>query len=507
MTARLTIDARVPRLADAFDDPGERGLLERQLPDYLRAQRWFGGRTRRLVATRLERWVPLDSLDVCLAVVAAADSDGLTTEHLLFLVAAEPDADAPGARRAVDDALARPEARVALLRLALDGGRLAGLGVDLVCERVPSGRGAPPPADYGPGRLAGVEQSNSSVIYGDACILKLYRRLARGRNPDVELGRYLTTEARFAATPPLVASARLDGPGGYDADALLVQGFVANEGDGWLWALAAARRAFNSASPDELPNWLAAERETLAGAASLGQTTAQLHAALAGATGEALRPERATARDVEEWAGALRMEAGETALALERSGLADPALAAALARTRGFAVPSPPDPGLKMRVHGDYHLGQVLRTAQTAGGFVVLDFEGEPARPLSERRARQHPLVDVAGMLRSWGYAAHIAAREGEGRAVKGAGRGSTGPDLRPATWEAAVRAAFLDAYWAEADAARPPFLPADRASRERLLALFELRKALYEVRYELNNRPAWVDIPAGAVLRMASDE
>ncbi|HET8631966.1 MAG TPA: phosphotransferase [Thermomicrobiales bacterium] len=476
----LTIAARFPSLAAALDDPDERAALERQLPDHLRGQRWFGGQTRPLTAVRCERWVPFPATGACCCLVAAADADGMTTRHLLCLRAGE----AADGRRDVTRALEAGAVRADLLRLALGGARLAGHDAELVGEPT----GALQPGDYGAGRVVGVEQSNTSIVYGDACIMKLYRRVEPGRNPEVELGRYLTAEAHFAAIPAVVASARLRGPDGFDADVLLAQAFIPNEGDGWAWAVAAAGRALAAAPAGaDLRAWLAQEAETLAGAATLGAITGRLHAALAAATAPDLVPAPATADDLAAWAEEVRREAAATALALARAGRDDPALAAALARDAAYRAPEVPEPGLTMRVHGDYHLGQVLRTAD---GFVILDFEGEPERPLAERRARQHPLVDVAGMLRSWSYAAAAAANQRSAPAMTDAA----------AAWADAVRDAFLAAYWAAADAAPRPFLPRDPASRDRLLALFERRKALYELRYELNNRPDWVPIPAGAL-------
>ncbi|HET7042137.1 MAG TPA: hypothetical protein VFI13_08950, partial [Gemmatimonadales bacterium] len=191
--------------------------------------------------------------------------------------------------------------------------------------------------------------------------------------------------------------------------------------------------------------------------------------------------------------------------ALARAGHGDEALRLAVEAAQVFAPPEGmTEPGLQTRVHGDYHLGQVIRMRNAewgmrnkgggepgGGGWMLLDFEGEPARPLAARRRHQHPLVDVAGMVRSWNYAARAASTGGPGAAA-----------LADA-WEAVVRGRFLDAYWGEADAAPIPFLPPARADREALLRLFELTKALYEVRYELDNRPAMVNIPGDAVKRI----
>ncbi len=281
-----------------------------------------------------------------------------------------------------------------------------------------------------------------------------------------------------------------------------MQTFVPNEGDGWAWALDRGRAALAGArSPGAIAAWLDREGVTLAGAAALGAVTARLHRALAGATDPELRPEPVGDEDVRRWAARLREEAAATAAALRRAGSPDAATLAAVERAGRLPAPAARNAGLKTRVHGDYHLGQVLKTAD---GFAILDFEGEPARTLAERRARQHPLLDVAGMARSWSYAAATVAREAP---AGGSGEGpgtevdrEEGRLARAARWELAVRDRFLAAYWAEADRAPVRFLPAGDADRAALLRLFELYKALYEVRYELNYRPAWVAIPAAAV-------
>lgn len=465
----------------ALGDPAVRDALAAQLPAWLRARRWFGGQARQLTAVAFVGWLPLPG--AVLAMIAATDEDGATTRHPLLLTT-DPDG-------AVVDGLERPALRAYLLKQLLAGETLQGhdlrvVAVPLVLDEA---------IDPATSRVVGVEQSNTSVIYGDRAIMKVYRRLVAGPNPEVELGRYLTG-AGFPAVPRLLATAQLSGPDGFAADLLVLQDFVPNDGDGWAWAVAAAKNALAVAeSPGALAAWLDQEGTTLARAAALGETTARLHAILAAATGSELRPLPVTAEDRSTWTASLRREAEQTVVALDRSGHADPQLRAAVLAAGEIPLAEVIDAGLQTRVHGDYHLGQVLRSAD---GWIILDFEGEPARSRDERRQRQSPLVDVAGMTRSWDYAAQSAASELGG---------SDAVIAVAARWGASVRQRFLTAYWAAAEQAPVPFLPPDEADRATLLRAFEAQKALYEVRYELNNRPAWLHIPAGAVIRLTNDE
>lgn len=508
MIQGLSIDAPHERLAEALGDTDARGAIEAQLPPYLQQHRWFGGASRNLTEAVIQRWVPVeaDGVSACLCVASVTDSTGLETEHQLWLaleVASDVGSDL-GVRPIVD-ALSLDGVRAEFLRLSLSGETREGHRARLVCNPT-----APAAARCdGPSRLLGVEQSNSSIAYGDACILKVYRRLEQGPNPEVELSRYLTTEGGFTATPQVYATARLEGPDGYGADALMVQAFVPNEGDGWEWALGAARKALAAVEDPDAPHgtddmhrWLKMEQQTIAAAESLGRTTAQMHAAFARATGEDLQPQPVGREDFDLWNRMLQQEADATAAlqteAFERAEFKFVTQDGPAGWVKKITTVYVPDAGLKTRVHGDYHLGQVLRSESD---FVVVDFEGEPARSLDERRSRQHPLVDVAGMLRSWNYAALTASQE-----FDSSNADETWTWSHAEMWGEIVRGYFLEAYWIEADAALPRFLPPDKKSLRTLLTFFELRKALYEVRYELNNRPDWAWIPEAAVKRFAGD-
>jgi trehalose synthase-fused probable maltokinase len=490
-------------LARALDREEVRAALEAQLPAWLRPRRWFGGQTRQLTGVRIERWLPLGGAPTdaaVLCVVSATDAAGATTRHPLFLAA-----DADGT---VGEALEQPAARQQLLAVLLSGGERRGAGLRLVGET--TGPVDELAADV-LSRLIGAEQSNSSIVYGDRAILKLYRRLESGPNPEVELGRYLSVEAGFAAVPRVYATARLVSDDGLDAALLILQAFVPNDGDGWAWALAQAGAAYAAAADGaSLERWFAGQSDMLTSVVDLGRTTARMHAALAAATADDLRPRSAGPADLANWGAEVRQEAQVTTAAIARARHDDDGLRLAVEAAQVFAPPEMTAPGLQTRVHGDYHLGQVIRTrnaergmrngededlASDNGAWMILDFEGEPARPLPARRRHQHPLVDLAGMVRSWNYAARAALPDRPGAA-----------DLADA-WEAVVRGRFLAAYWAEADAAPIPFLPPARADREALLRLFELTKALYEVRYEFDNRPAMVTIPGDAVKRLMTND
>lgn len=471
-------------LAAALAREEVRAELAGQLPAWLRPKRWFGGQTRDLTDVQFIGWVALDddpTAPAVLGVIRVADTTGVVSQHPLFLYADE--------NGEVKEALERPATRQRLLALLLGGGEVRGVGLRLVGDPTGAVEGLQPDT---PSRIVGAEQSNSSIIYGDRAIMKVYRRLESGANPEIELGRFLSVEAGLDAIPRVYASGRLLGdgtmpPDDFDAALLILQAFVPNEGDGWEWALAQGGAALAATDDAALNRWLGDHPALLDAAAELGRTTARMHAALAGATGDELAPRQATAADVATWASAVGQEAQATTAALARSGCDDPKLQRAIEAAQLYPPPAVEEPGLLTRVHGDYHLGQTIRGDH---GFIILDFEGEPARPISYRRRHQHPLADVAGMTRSWGYAAHAAAE-------------GLPPTAPVAALEQALRNRFLDAYWAEADTSPTPFLPSGADDRADLLRLFELAKALYEVRYELDNRPAMVAIPGDAVKRL----
>ena len=318
----------------------------------------------------------------------------------------------------------------------------------------------------------------TSPAKGDRLFLKFYRRVREGINPEFEVGRYLTEVARFPHCVPLAGSIEyvLDGK----ATTLgLMQAYVPNQGDGWGYTLAYLDRYLE----DMRSVALAAAVENPHGAyltlmQALATRTAELHAAFAMKSGDpAFAPEPFGAQDMEAWKQKVRREAEETFALLEARKIPlekDKVLA------RIAACAAPKGPALRTRHHGDYHLGQVLIANND---FVIIDFEGEPSRPLEESRRKHAPLRDVAGMLRSFSYAkwsAHMRAREADPNADK------LMAELDD--WEAQTRRVFLDSYFAKTGQ--------DAADLAGLLDLAELEKALYELRYEANNRPDWIHIP-----------
>ncbi|MDQ3997054.1 MAG: hypothetical protein M3303_08545 [Gemmatimonadota bacterium] len=349
-----------------------------------------------------------------------------------------------------------------------------------------------------PIELGSAEQSNTSIRFADEGILKLFRRLEPGENPDVEIGRFLA-RAVFPYTPALFGVARFE-----DRDPRtgrrettvsgMLQEFLPGSVDGWSYAL---RNEEGGRRSEGAPSSVLPPHSFAQDAHRLGEVTRALHEALASAGRDEpdFTPEPATAADVEAWARATEGQVRDAVALLERQIAAKRlpaqhvnearALVARrdefVGRVRELGESVRGDAGLRIRHHGDYHLGQVLRTA--AGEFMVIDFEGEPSKPLPERRRKHSALRDVAGMLRSFAYAG--AARAGSGE--RGAGSG----------WEREARAAFLAGYLA---GARPPFLPRDLNNTQRLINLFETEKVFYELAYELNNRPDWIWIPMRGV-------
>jgi maltose alpha-D-glucosyltransferase/alpha-amylase len=356
-----------------------------------------------------------------------------------------------------------------------------------------SGYGALPVA------APGAQSSNTIVALGDRLFLKGFRRLVAGPNPEVEVGRFLTDVAHFRNSVPVAGSVEYVTADGRTTTLALLQAYVANQGDGWDYTLNYLDRVFEQ-SPAPAPT--AGTGVDLHGGyltliRTLGRRTAELHAAFARNTGDpAFDPEPIEAADVGRWTERVRTEAASTLAHLERrrANLAEPLRAAAegllarrqqlLARIGAQATARPG--GAKTRVHGDYHLGQVL---VVQNDFVIADFEGEPTRPFAERGAKQTPLKDVAGMLRSFDYAMHAAlARVGPERAealpmLQNVGR----------EWQAQTCATFLDGY---EEVARPEGLALPNGDGRGLLELMLLEKAIYELRYEVDNRPDWLRIP-----------
>jgi trehalose synthase-fused probable maltokinase len=346
-------------------------------------------------------------------------------------------------------------------------------------------------------RTMDAEQSNSSVVLDDEVIVKFFRRLAIGPNPDLELNRLLTNEG-FAHVPPqvgeVVYEGELDGSE-VSIDLGLAQRFIGDGVEGWKEALVRLSGLYDEIDPQDAGEdmaFLVEERtgEFLHAVEQLGDATASLHVLMSREEIEQnLLPEVVSPYDLAEWADRVAIAAAR----LDESG-GEVARLRDEITTRLNAFKEIAEAGLKTRVHGDYHLGQVLLTPR---GWMLLDFEGEPARPLDLRRAKQSPLRDVAGMLRSFNYAASAALME---RADPGSEEWAR---LEPwaDTWEGLARAKFLSAYLTRAHEGR--FLPPERPDLALMIEVFEIDKVIYEIDYERHHRPDWLRIPVRGLERL----
>ena len=515
--------------------------LEREaLPSFLGSRRWFAAKGGGIERVEVLAQASLDD-DMLLTLLRVHVGDEVSEgaePQLYFLplsAAWEEGTDGDGVSVYMPDVLTK------LRRRARVGVLLDALSDEAFCRRVVAAMGENTGVGIGEGeihfsgtgvfgdligdepveklsvRRAEVEQTNSSVILGERLILKAYRRLQKGTNPDLEIGRYLTEEARFENTPPLAGAIEYTGPDGETTTLGLLQGYVENQGDGWSYVLDYLDRyledrlltSWSLEGEDEPGEELAAEDTFFAGLVRiLGLRTGELHAAFAAPTDDgAFAPEMAPPEEVAGWVDDVLAEAGSTLdlLKRRRSSLPDE-VAPDVERLLGLreeltrsvkGVAGENFGVVKTRHHGDYHLGQVL---VVSNDFEIIDFEGEPARPLAERRKKHSPLRDVAGMLRSFDYAIRSALMD------LGADRADQLETLEPwvRLWKERTGRAFLDGYReGVGDAAS---YPEDEEQARALIGLFTLEKALYEIRYELDNRPDWVGIPIKSVLDLLED-
>ncbi len=489
--------------------------VTRLLPAFLAGQRWFGGKGRSVRRVKLVDRADLRRADhSLLTIVEVSYADQSSERYLVPLAVTYGEgsvAAAPIVRYGAvtigdafwDDGFCR-----ALLRAVQRGAQVTtARGGTLVFESdgtLGARASGGPPADV---RRVGAEQSNTSIIYGGGLILKAYRRIQVGVNPELEILRWLTQDTEFDHVPALVGQVEYRAPNGSVSSVAVLQTFVPNEGDGWSWTLCELRALLGAANA--VAAGLAERGHSyFAGLAELGRVTARLHLALASAGGvRDFTPEPIVRTDVESWGSSLaaRLDAvlGRLrALPDEHSAPVHVLVEQVLrseARRRALIGGLDGLLGVaKTRLHGDFHLGQVLKTTDS---FVILDFEGEPLRSLAERRALHTPLRDVAGLLRSLSYARHVAVRSPSSsvqiapEAARDAEPVAPSADLA-ATWERLARQAFLEAYVEACRAARAVFLPRSDQALAGALTALELDKAVYELEYELDNRPHLLEIP-----------
>ena len=427
------------------------------LRDWISEQRWYASKSRSISSVEVVEQLALreDPLLV-LALVQTRFATGTHELYQLLCTDSQP------------DALAEPDQAAELLRWMCAADEVAAAQGQFGFHRV-DGFGAV--RDGAPARAMGVEQSNSSIVFDDRLVLKVFRKLEPGINPELEMLRFLTAHA-FPSIAPL------QGWYDYDGQALaatlgVAQTFIPGAVGGWELALR------------EIATDPGAFLERLG---SLGQVTAEMHTVLASDAGDpAFSPEEPSTEALSLLSATVDEDIERIFVRLpDDEALAPIAGCGQDVRERLAARAQVGSSGRVIRTHGDYHLGQTLATAR---GWVIIDFEGEPARPLPERRQKRSPLRDVAGMLRSFAYVASAVEIQQNGRT--------------PADFEQQARQQFLSRYFDHID---PSLLPSGEAQVSNLLSVFELEKAIYELQYELNNRPDWVPIPVAGIRRLLED-
>ena len=479
---------------------------------WLQRQRWFAAKAGPVASLSLRDYALAGDATKCaLALIDARVAAGAAETYFLPL-AFRPSRETgrtaattpllvletPEGSYGVFDALADDAASQRLLELMRGGAQLAAQRGSIICQTVHAPALARPVRRVRP---LTAEQSNTSLLFDGVGLLKAYRRLTAGPCRDAELARFFWEEAGFRDTPRLLGTIEYRPVDGPPLALAVLHQFVPNTGDGWDYMRRRLVVLLERVPAQAAGRWGGRRyvrqhaADLLADVVALARLTARMHRALGSRPDlPAYAPETITPQDIAAWTADVRAQMARAFDLLSESERLDhPAAleAAALRRQRHaweelierLAGHLQPVGGRKIQIHGDYHLGQVL---SAASGFTVIDFEGEPSRPVEERFAKQSPLRDVAGMLRSFSYVAASAA-----------GGPSTAPPgwlAAAQAWEAEAGRSYLTAYRAEM--ADSGLLPERGEEVAREVALFQLGKAFYEVAYELNNRPEWVSIP-----------
>ena len=539
--ARVLPEVRVAGGWEAALVGGSKEALEAVLLGYIPQRRWFGGKARRIKTATITDVVSVPGAEgnsyLTSVVIGYAEGD---PDTYMLPVAYANAAEAPhilerwpqsavawirnqgeDARGLLYDALGPPNFAEAILGAIARRRRAAGgMGTLVGSTTRAFARLRGPETIRLEAQLSVAEQSNNSVIFGERLMLKVFRRLEEGVNPELEVGRFLTEKTTFSHIAPLAGSLEYRRAKGEPISIAILQAYVPNQGDAWQYTLNTLAHFFTApelvgAQPPAMPRSLleASKLEPseiaskviggyLDSARLLGRRTAELHAALASDPDDpAFAPERITAldqRSIYQSLSGLSMRAtdllrtqlnklpadarDEGRKVLELESRITHILKSFLARRLNTT---------RIRVHGDYHLGQVLYTGHD---FVIIDFEGEPTRSLYERRLKRLAMRDVAGMLRSFSYASQAALRSEHAPAERLAELHSWSR-----FWADSVSAVFLKSYLSTAGSAS--WVPQSQEDLELQLTTMLLEKALYELRYEMNLRPDWVRIPLRGIL------
>ncbi|MBD3391392.1 MAG: maltose alpha-D-glucosyltransferase [Chitinivibrionales bacterium] len=521
-------------------------LQRRILPRWLYACRWFGAKAKTVRGARIAEDIPLQQAPEGphLLILQLAYTEGLDEQYLLPLSFASPEAavrireehpahiiceletaDGPGV---LYDGSCDPALQAGLFAILAGRRKLKGTAGALAGKpgrmlKKLAGDTVPPP------RLFGAEQSNTSIRYGDHLLMKLYRKQDEGVNPETEIVRFLTEKARFQYIPDFAGMLEYHRGDAQPSTLGLLQGWVENVGDAWHFSTETATRYFENITVRRASLTLESAYPVCAAAYDvidtnpqllellgplfvemlrlLGRRTAEMHIALASSKGDAaFDPEPFNLlyqRSIYQSMQALvqknfaLLRAQRTSVPAGSRELAGDILDSEKTLLQRMRLVSREKiTTVKVRIHGDYHLGQVLYTGKD---FVVMDFEGEPARPLSERKLKYSPLKDVAGMLRSLHYAAYAALFLGQ--SMRPSDKKRLEPWIDP--WYELCKRVFLHEYLRRAEGA--PFIPKKLRDLHVLLDVFTMEKAVYELGYELNNRPQWVVIPLKGIKNVLS--
>jgi maltose alpha-D-glucosyltransferase/alpha-amylase len=530
---------------NALDDSTLDRAIVSRLPQVLPHRRWFVSKAKYIRRTRIVGRIAVSPSQVIYFVLVELDEGEPEVYALPLSVIPEPPASSQSAAllRVVDpadkrwlitDGLTDEDFDRRLLRIAMEGKEISTQDIRVTGRVIGNDTTPPPDLDKLPGTLPKAEQSNSNVLFGNQYILKVYRKLGEGINPELEIGEHLT-KVHFPHTAPLVGAVELEGLGNSSRTLAVVMTFVPNQGDAWQAFLDYAHRyleaagalaadqfaalcmpddsgcAANGDPPQPVQSLIGAPLEL---SRLLGRRTAEMHAALADdSIDPAFAPEPYTPNYQRSVFQSMRNTLRTTiqllsqkvsTLAPEEAELARWVIgneAAAMDVFRKFS--NLPVHLPRIRIHGDYHLGQVLWTGKD---FVIVDFEGEPLRSVGERRLKRSPMRDIAGMVRSFDYVAWTALRKhwtviapDTNRLVR---------DRHAASlWTAWLSREFVRSYIVELQQLRSELVWPNLEQTELVLRSWVFEKALHEVHYELNSRPDWLQIPLQAVVAFLKDQ